>query len=301
MTKTSKTTGGSVKKETDFPANPEEKDGYVLEFCDNFEGEALDTRKWLPYYLPQWSSKEQTRARYRVQDGQLQLRLEADQEPCSPEYTGNLRVSSLQTGCLSGPVGSPRGQHPFRDDLIVREAQPTLRHYTPQYGYFEVRLKAVALPGYMCALWLIGFEEEAEQSAEICICELRGEHITAAGSVNGYGVHPFNDPAIKDEFYEDVLDIDASNFHIYAADWTPNQIDFYSDDVKVRTITQSPDYAMQFMLNIYELPDALTPEAKNAPFPKTMVVDYVRGYRRDSSPSGRKDSEQDPVLRFAKL
>ena len=36
----------------DFPPNPPEKPGYVLEFADAFDGEALDTEKWLPYYLP---------------------------------------------------------------------------------------------------------------------------------------------------------------------------------------------------------------------------------------------------------
>ena len=271
----------SVQK-GEFPANPEEKEGYTLEFCDNFIGNELDTAKWLPYYLPQWSSRERTKTRYSLQDNHLHLHIEADQRAWSPEYDGGIRVSSLQTGCFSGEVGSSIGQLPFREDLKVKEAQPTLELYTPLYGYFEVRLRAVALPGYMCALFMIGLAEEAEQTSEICICELKGEHITSEHSVNGYGVHPFNDPNIRDEFYEDEVDIDASHFHIHAAEWTPQRVDFYIDNQKVRTIEQSADYPMQFMLNIYELPDTLTPEAKNAPFPKIMTVDYVRGYRRVS-------------------
>ena len=250
----------------DFPPNPESKEGYDLEFNDTFQGPDLDSSKWLPHYLPQWSSRAASKARYDV-DGQLQLKIEADQKPWSPEYNGNLRVSSLQTGCFSGPVGSAEGQHPFQADLQVREAQPTLRHYTPLYGYFETRLKAVALPGYMCALWMIGFEEKPEQSAEICICEIKGEHITPDESIIGYGVHPFGDSSIQDEFYEDAFKIDATNFHIYAAEWTPDEIHFYIDNVRVKTVRQSPSYPMQFMLNIYELPDTLTPESKNAPFP----------------------------------
>ena len=264
----------------DFPANPEEKEGYVLEFCDNFTGDALDKAKWLPYYLPQWSSRERTKARYSLRDNHLQLHIDADQQPWSPEYDGGIRVSSLQTGCFSGEVGSAAGQLPFREDLRVEEAQPTLKLYTPLYGFFEVRLRAVALPGYMCALFMIGFAEEPEQTSEICLCELKGEHITSGRSVNGYGVHPFNDPNIRDEFYEEEVNIDASRFHIYAAEWTPQRVDFYIDNQKVRTVEQSADYPMQFMLNIYELPDTLTPEAEHAPFPKTMTVDYVRGYRR---------------------
>jgi hypothetical protein len=34
----------------DFPANPLDKAGYILEFHDEFEGSALDTSKWLPFY-----------------------------------------------------------------------------------------------------------------------------------------------------------------------------------------------------------------------------------------------------------
>ena len=142
-----------------------------------------------------------------------------------------------------------------------------------------MRLKAVALAGYMCALWMIGFEEQPEHSSELCICEIKGEHIGVSSSVVGYGVHPFGDSSLKDEFCEESFDIDASEFHVYGADWKPNGIDFYVDNVKTRTIRQSPNYPMQFMLNIYELPDTLTSAAKEAPFPKTMVVDYVKGYR----------------------
>lgn len=271
------------RQSADCPANPEEKAGYQLEFCDNFNRPHLDTGKWLPYYLPQWSSRERTRARYSLRDDQLQLHIEEDQEPWSPEYNGDIRVSNLQTGCCSGALGSNRGQHPFRTDLVVREEQPALKLYAPRYGYFEVRLKAVPLAGYLSALWLIGVEEEAEQSAEICICEIFGEHVTPEGSTIGYGLHPFNDPTVTDEFYQDMLPIYAADFHIYAADWTPERVDFYVDNQKVRTIAQSPRYPMQLMLNLYELPDALTPESKKTPFPKTMTVDYVRGYRKLAS------------------
>lgn len=256
------------KKDADFPANPEEKAGYRLEFSDNFQGAGLDTDKWFPHYLPQWSSREKTKARYSFQDDHLQLHIEDDQQPWSTEYNGDIRVSNLQTGCFSGPVGSNRGQHPFRDDLIVREAQTAVKLYTPTYGFFEVRLKAVPLAGYLSALWMIGFEKEPEQSSEICICEIFGENVSSESKI-GYGVHPFNDPDITDEFYEDSVSIDASNFHIYAVDWTPSHIDFYLDNEKRRTIQQSPGYAMQFMLNVYELPDVLTPESGNARFPKT--------------------------------
>jgi hypothetical protein len=264
----------------DFPANPPEKPGFRLEFSDEFDAPALNRDNWLPYYLPQWSSRARTAARYSISAGALRLHIEPGQEPWSPRYDGGIRVSALQTGCFSGPVGSAAGQHHFRPDLAVSEAQPPVRLYTPLYGYFETRLKAVPIPGYMVALFMVGFEEQPEQSGEICICEVFGREIKAGSARVGSGLHPFNDPLLRDEFYQDRLPIDASAYHIYAAEWTPTYVDFFVDNVMTRRIEQSPAYPLQFILAVYELPDQLTPEAGAAPWPKTCEVDYVRGYRK---------------------
>ena len=263
----------------DFPANPVEKPGYRLEFHDSFETSDLDRGKWLPFYLPQWSSRTLSAARYSLPGKSLHLHIQADQPEWCPAYDGAVCVSSLQTGCFSGPVGSQIGQHKFNDELVVSEAQETVRLYTPQHGFFETRLKAVPIPGYMVALWMIGFEEQAEESGEICICEIFGNEVAAQHSQIGYGVHPFNDPAIVDEFYQDDLPLDASRYHIYAAEWTPKHIDFYVDNQKTRTIQQSPAYPMQFMLGIYELSNRLTEQSAAHNWPKTFEVDYVRGYQ----------------------
>jgi hypothetical protein len=263
----------------DFPANALEKPGYRLEFQDEFNGTTLDESKWFPYYLPHWSRRALSKPRYALIGDRLQLRIDEDQGFWSEEYDGKLRVSSLQTGCFSGPVGSSRGQLVFKAGLVVREAQPTIKLYTPKYGYFETRLKAVPIPGYLCAFWMIGFGERPEEAGEICITEIFGENISPGVSQINYGVHPFQDPTIKDEFYYDKFPLNAANFHIYAAEWTPTHIDFYVDNVKVRRIYQSHTYPMQFMLNLYERPDLLTQESLETPFPKIMEVDYVRAYQ----------------------
>lgn len=268
----------------DFPANPVEKPGYQLEFQSDFQGDALDTTQWLPYYLPHWSSRERTAARCSLAGGRLRLHIDRDQPPWCPAYDGQVRVSALQTGCFAGPLGSPLGQHRFRPGLTVAEAQPVVQLYTPRYGYFETRLKAVPLPGYMVALWMIGFEDRPEHSAEICICEIFGRDMAPTAARVGYGLHPFGDPMIQDEFYHDTLPIDTAGFHIYAAEWTPGGVTFSVDNVPIRTIAQSPDYPMQFMLTLYELPDQLGPEAGRAPWPRVCEVDYVRGYRPAAQP-----------------
>jgi len=264
----------------DCPPNPSEKPGYSLEFREDFQDTTLDLTRWLPFYLPHWSSRSRSAARYSLPGGCLRLQIEADQQPWSPEYDGGIRVSSLQTGCFSGPVGSPVGQHHFRPGLLVKEEQPPSQLYTPRYGYFETRLKAVPLPGYLVTLWMIGFEDRPEHSAEICICEIFGHEMAGGSARIGYGLHPFGDPHIQDAFYRDSFPINAASYHIYAVEWTPARVDFYIDNVKTRTIGQSPDYPMQFMLGLYEIPDYLIRTAEKPAWPVTAEVDYVRGYRR---------------------
>lgn len=78
-------------------------DGYVLDREDTFTGAELDASLWLPHYLPQWSSREASAARYDVGEGRLRLRVDADQPPWCPELDGDLRVSSLQaSSCGAG-------------------------------------------------------------------------------------------------------------------------------------------------------------------------------------------------------
>ncbi len=248
---------------------------YELEFEDTFSGEELDRSHWLPHYLPQWSSRERSAARYELRDGGLQLRIDADQEPWCPELDGAVRVSSLQTGCFAGPLGSGIGQHRFHPDAVVTEEQEDVRLYTPLYGRIEVRAKALDDPSAMVALWLIGFEDEPTRSGEICVCEIFGSEVGPDEALVGMGVHPFGDPSLVDDFAKVRVAIDARRFHVYAAEWTPAGITFLVDGEPVRTVDQSPDYPMQLMLNVYEF----EPDPDPGRYPKEFVVDYVRGYR----------------------
>ena len=49
---------------------------YELELEDRFEGPVLDRRLWIPYYLPHWSSRAGSAARYAVASGTLRLFIE---------------------------------------------------------------------------------------------------------------------------------------------------------------------------------------------------------------------------------
>ena len=261
----------------DFPPNPIEKQGYVLDFSDEFAKNTLDKSKWSPYYLPQWSSKEKTATNYVINKGHLILKIDEDQQPWSKEFNGEVKVSSLQTGVFSGELGSTIGQHRFTDKCLVREPQKTQKLYTPQYGYFEIRAKALSYKNNVCAFWMIGFEDEPNKSGEICIMEIKGWNVEERRAINGYGIRSFADTALENEFFEDEFEIDAIAFNIYAAEWFPDRIEFYINNRKVKTIQQSPTYEMQFMLNIYEVPT--DEELLDNSYPKLFEIDYVRAYK----------------------
>ncbi|MFI6510880.1 glycoside hydrolase family 16 protein [Streptosporangium sp. NPDC050855] len=254
--------------------------GYELEFEDTFEGDRLDEDRWVARYLPQWSDRTASAARYELDGRHLHLLIERDQPPWSPEIEGALRVSSLQTGVFAGPVGSTIGQHGRGSGAVVREAQRNVRLYTPRYGLIEMRARATGDPGCMVALWMIGYEDSPERSAEICVCEIFGRDVGPDGAKVGMGLHPFGDPEITDDFTVETLPIDAREFHVYAAEWTPEHVAFFVDGHHVRTVDQSPGYPMQLMLNIYEFPGPDGSPGLGGDYPKRFTVDYVRGYRR---------------------
>ncbi|MEI5583616.1 MULTISPECIES: glycoside hydrolase family 16 protein [unclassified Agromyces] len=250
----------------------------LLEFDADLSGPELDLAQWIPHYLPQWSSREQTRARYDVADGVLRLRIDADQPEWSAEYDGRTQVSNLQTAVRSGPVGSESGQHPFRDGLVVREAQGDRRLYTPHFGRVEI---VAAIDGIdehaMAALWMIGIEEEPEQSAEICVFEVFGRDIAEDGSaLVGMGVHPFRDASITDDFEQVAFHDDVREPHTYTVDWRPDEVVFSIDGLVRRRVPHSPQYPMQLMLDVFAFPPEPPATAR---YPQSFAVHAVRGYR----------------------
>jgi Glycosyl hydrolases family 16 len=243
----------------------------VIDVEETFAG-PLEAGLWLPYYLPQWSSRERSAARYVLADGALRLRIEADQAPWCPELDGELRVSSLQTGVFAGPLGSAVGQHRFHPRAVVREEQRPQRLCTPLHGRVEVRAKALDDPYAMAAFWLIGYEDEPDRCGEICVCEIFGRDVRPDRAAVGMGVRAFADPRLRDDFAAVELPIDVREAHVYAADWRPGRVDFLVDGELVRTVGQAPDYPMQLMLGIYELPGGERPPTA---YPKELVVERV--------------------------
>ncbi len=260
-----------------------DRNGYVLEFEDNFSSTDLDLTKWLPYYLPQWKSRESSQARYQLDTQQLSLMIEEDQQPWAPEHNGEIRVSNLQTGVFAGPVGSQIGQHRFKEGLVVQQEQEATALYTPTFGLIELRSKAIKDPHCLVALWLIGFESDPEDSAEICVMEIFGKDVDDDRALVGVGIKKHHDPRVEEDFSKIEVQVDVCDWHIYSVEWTPESISFYLDGICLKTVKQAIDYPMQLMLNIYEL--ARTDGVGS--YPKEFAVDWVRGYKKQSLATSR--------------
>lgn len=247
-----------------------------MDVTEDFDGSDLDRDVWLPHYLPAWSSLSATRASYEVRDGALRLFIPPDQGLwCPDDHRPPLRVSGIQSGNFSGPVGSTVGQQPFRAGQTVREAQEPFWGWTPGPSAIEIRARGTVTPRSMVAFWMVGLEDRPERSAEICVMEIFGRSVDAAPSAEvGTGVHRFRDPDAVEDWQAVRVPIDVADFHRYGVDWTSDRVDYLVDGTVIRSTPSPPAYPMQLMLAVFDFPEwSVGNDADAVP---ELVVDYVR-------------------------
>lgn len=253
-------------------------DGYHLAVDETFAGPRLDPGRWFPHYTPHWADLASTAARFEVGDG-LRLRIDVDTPPWSPEFDGEVRVSHLQTGHFSGPVGSTVGQHRFRDGLVVRSAHPELALWHVGRGVLEVRARAIAHPDAMVACWPIGVERDPRDSGEVCLFEIFGSELDASGGLVGVGVKAHHDDRLVDDVERVRVDGDLTQFHDYAMEWLPDRIRFFIDGELVKASHQVIDYPLQLMLDVYELPPGASAGSRDlTSLPHVFEVAHVRSW-----------------------
>ncbi|HEU4915032.1 MAG TPA: glycoside hydrolase family 16 protein [Acidimicrobiia bacterium] len=222
---------------------------------ERFIGDSLDREVWFPYYLPHWSSREQSAASHYVRDGELHLMIPIDQPLwCPDRHDEPIRVSGIQSGSFSGPVGSTIGPQPFKEGLTVSEEQPMFSGYTPHFGRIEVGMRGVLTPRSMFGVWLAGIEDRPERSGEILIAEVFGDAIEDGSAAVGIGTRSFRDPSLAGDFSAPCLEIDVSEHHVYAAAWSRDSVELSVDDLTLRQISEAPDYPMQLMIAVFDFP-----------------------------------------------
>jgi Glycosyl hydrolases family 16 len=245
---------------------------------ERFASPRLDPSVWVTSYLPAWSSYAAAAATYELTTSGLRLSIPPEQGLwCPDRHTAPLRVSAVQTGNWSGPVGSTSGQQPFTEGLTVREQQPTTWGYTPHFGRLEVELSATIGPRSMFSAWMVGLELVPDRCGEICVVEVFGDTLAEGGAAVGCGIKAIRDPALTQEFSADWRPIDVSQRHEYAVNWRPGRVDYFLDGEPIRTTHQAPDYPMQLIIGVFDFPDQDYPTGDGAEVPE-LVVHRVTGH-----------------------
>ncbi len=264
--------GGGISGCTTPPVTPPA--GWTLSWSDEFngaDGSAPDSTKWgFDLGGNGWGNNE----------------LEC--------YTNRLQNAKIQGGNLVITAASEKGFNcsdgTARDYTSARML--TKGKFEQAYGRFEARIKIPAGQGIWPAFWMLGNDIGSvgwPTCGEVDIMENIGkEPATVHGTIHGPGYSgsggiglPFALPSGKF----------ADDFHIYAVEWETNAIRFYVDSNLYATFTPSNlptgtkwvfDHPFFIILNVAVggnwpgSPDATTV------FPQTMLVDYVRVYKKGS-------------------
>jgi hypothetical protein len=250
-------------------------------FEELFPGPGLDPSRWLPHYLPAWSAREATRASLRVDSAGLTLNIPMEHPIwCPHDHEPPLRVSGIQSGNWSGPVGTPYGQQRFREGQLVQQEQERLEGWLPAEGRVEISARMRLSARSMAALWLSGFEDDPaqERCGEICVFEVFGNALGPPDDPSaevGVGVKAFRDPALQQDFAAPRLPLDVTAFHTYAVDWNEDEAIFTVDDDVVRRCPRPPTYPMQLMLAVFDFPQWST--GNDADLVPELVVAHIRG------------------------
>jgi beta-glucanase (GH16 family) len=250
------------------PARP----GWKLVWSDEFNGpdtSPVDTTKWVSESGGNgWGNQEleyyTTRPENAFQQG------------------GNLVIKVLQEK-YTGADGVARDYTSAR--------LKTLGKFSQKYGRFEARIKIPQGQGIWPAFWMLGDNIGKigwPKCGEIDIMENIGkEPATVHGTIHGPGYS--GDKGISAPYSLPPDQHFADDFHLYAVEWEPKAIRFYVDDhlYATRTPADLPsgtkwvyNHPFFLLLNVAVgggwpgNPDATTV------FPQTMLVDYVRVYKR---------------------
>lgn len=252
-------------------------------FEDRFTGPDLDREVWFPHYLPAWSSRAATLASYGVGAAGLTLDVPPDHPLwCADAHPTPLRLSGIQSGNWSGPLGSGLGQQHFADGLTVLEEQERFEGWLPVGGRVEISARMDLSHRSMAALWLAGFEDDDEQlrCGELCVFEVFGKDLGPVHDPSaevGVGIKAFRDPALTQDFAAPRLPIDVLEPHLYAVEWDSAEAVFSVDGTVVRRCANPPTYPMQLMIAVFDFPDWSRGDDDHL-VPR-LVVDRVAGSR----------------------
>lgn len=167
----------------------------------------------------------------------------------------------------------------------------TKQNFDRKYGRFEARIKIPVGQGLWPAFWMLGKNIDKvgwPQCGEIDILENIGrEPSTVHGTIHGPGYSGAN--GIGAAYNLANNQTFAADFHVYAIEWSENKISWFVDGNLYQTIVpknlpQNTQWVFEqpfFMILNLAIGGPWGGDPDNTTmFPGTMLVDYVRVYKR---------------------
>ncbi len=164
----------------------------------------------------------------------------------------------------------------------------TKNKFDQAYGRFEARMRLPWGQGIWPAFWMLGADIDSNPwpaAGEIDIMEFRGQEPTIVlGSVHGPG---YSGGEAITKSYTLKNDRFDTGFHVFGIEWGPDYINYYVDNVLYNQITPE-DVPGEWVFNkpFYILVNLAvggsfvgSPNSETV-FPQTMLVDYVRVYKK---------------------
>jgi beta-glucanase (GH16 family) len=226
-----------------------EKAGWVLTFNDEFNGKALDRKKWIDSYPDNERTHSNNEQQYYAEDG-----WEVDK--------GRIRFKAEKR---------EKGGMPYTSGMVS-----SFGKFSQQYGWFEIRARFPKGKGMWPAFWLLPITKG--WPPEIDILEILGHETKKV-----YFSTHFRNEAKQHKYKTlDWTGPDfAAGYHTFAVEWTAKECIWYVDNVeRARSSEGIPHEPMYILANLAVggdwpgMPDATTV------FPGYMDIDYIRVYRR---------------------
>jgi beta-glucanase (GH16 family) len=247
---------------------------WILVWSDEFggsNGSAPDSSKWnLETGGDGWGNHELEYYTSRLQNAQIQ--------------NGSLVITALKE-TYTGTDGVTRNYTSARTK--------TAGKFEQQYGRFEARIKIPYGQGMWPAFWMLGNDIGTvgwPTCGEIDIMENIGkEPAIVHGTIHGPG---YSGGAGIGSSFSLASGRFADDYHLYAVEWEPNVIRFYVDSnlYATRTPAELPqgtkwvyDHPFFMILNLAVGGDWPGAPDNATVFPQTMLVDYVRVYKKSVS------------------
>ncbi len=223
---------------------------YQLSFNDEFNGTSLDATKW--------------RTQFPSGNG-------GEQQFYTPD------ALSIQNGMLS-ITAQKQSAHgfPYTSGIIT-----TQQNFAQTYGFFTMRAKLPAGQGFWPAFWML--PAQPDYPTEVDVFEMLGN---APGTL--YMSNHWHDDKLGHQ--KNIVSYDgpdySKDFHTFSILWTPRELIWYVDGVqRYQTTVGVPDMPMYLLMNLAVGGDWPGNPNSSTPFPSSMLIDYIRVYRYDCSPS----------------